>query len=35
MARVKWGVIGGATPDGWGGSTAMKESAFNLNCNVF
>ncbi|MBK8055277.1 MAG: SusF/SusE family outer membrane protein [Saprospiraceae bacterium] len=31
MARVKWGVIGGATPDGWSGSTAMTQSAFDLN----
>jgi len=29
VARVVWGVIGAATPDGWGGSTALTESAFN------
>jgi hypothetical protein len=28
---VHWGLIGAATPNGWGGSTAMTESAFDLN----
>lgn len=27
---VTWGLIGGATPNGWGGSTAMTPSAFTL-----
>ena len=31
VARVVWGVIGAATPNGWGGSTVMTESAFNAN----
>ncbi len=31
MARVKWGVIGGATPNGWSSSTPMTASAFDLN----
>lgn len=31
MAKVDWGVIGGATPNGWSSSTAMTASAFNLN----
>ncbi len=35
MARVKWGVIGGATPNGWSGSTPMTESAFDLNKMTF
>ncbi len=35
VAKVEWGVIGGATPDGWGGSTAMKSSAFNLSAMSF
>ena len=30
VARVHWGIIGAATPSGWGGSTPFKESAFNL-----
>jgi hypothetical protein len=28
---VHWGLIGAATPNGWNGSTAMTESAFDLN----
>jgi Outer membrane protein SusF_SusE len=31
MVRVKWGVIGAATPGGWSNSTPMVESAFDLN----
>ncbi|HRZ42836.1 MAG TPA: hypothetical protein P5228_09070 [Bacteroidales bacterium] len=27
---VEWGLIGAATPDGWGSSTQMTPSAFNL-----
>ncbi len=30
VARVHWGIIGTATPSGWGGSTPLNESAFNL-----
>ena len=29
IMRVHWGVIGAATPGGWGGSTVLPESAFN------
>jgi len=29
VAHVHWGVIGAATPDGWGTSTVLDESAFN------
>jgi hypothetical protein len=29
VAKVQWGVIGAATPDGWGSSTALTESAFD------
>jgi hypothetical protein len=28
---VHWGIIGAATPDGWGTSTDLTESGFNLN----
>lgn len=31
VAPVHWGVIGAATPNGWGGSTEMTESAFDAN----
>lgn len=31
VARVHWGLIGAATPAGWGSSTDMTESAFNIN----
>ena len=31
VAPVHWGVIGAATPGGWGGSTDMTESAFDAN----
>lgn len=30
IARVKWGVIGGATQNGWGSSTPLTPSAFSL-----
>jgi hypothetical protein len=30
VTRVKWGIIGAATPHGWTGSTAMTESTFSL-----
>jgi starch-binding outer membrane protein SusE/F len=29
IVPVHWGIIGGATPNGWGGSLQMTESAFN------
>ncbi len=29
VCQVHWGIIGAATPDGWGGSTVLTESAFN------
>lgn len=29
IARVHWGIIGAATPSGWGSSTDLTESAFN------
>lgn len=35
MAKVNWGVIGGATPDGWSSSTPMVASAFDLNKITF
>lgn len=35
IAPVHWGVIGGATPAGWGGSTAMTSSGFDKNTMTF
>ena len=35
VARVHWGLIGAATPNGWGGSTDMTESAFDLNTTTW
>ena len=35
VAKVDWGIIGGATPDGWGTSTQMASSAFDLNAMSF
>jgi hypothetical protein len=35
MARVIWGIIGGATPGGWAESTEMEASAFDLNTISF
>ncbi len=29
VAKVEWGLIGAATPNGWGGSTDLTEGAFN------
>jgi len=29
VAKVEWGLIGAATPNGWGGSTDLVEGAFN------
>ncbi len=31
IVEVQWGIIGGATPGGWGGSTALDAGAFDLN----
>jgi len=31
VAEVHWGLIGAATPNGWGGSTDLTESAFNIS----
>ena len=31
IVPVHWGIIGAATPDGWGTSTQFTESAFDLN----
>jgi hypothetical protein len=31
IVPVHWGIIGAATPGGWGGSTVMDEGAFDLN----
>ncbi len=35
VARVVWGIIGGATPGGWAESTEMEASAFDLNTISF
>ncbi len=35
IARVKWGLIGGATPGGWGENTVLEASAFDLNTMTF
>jgi hypothetical protein len=35
IAKVEWGVIGAATPNGWGGSTQLGEPAFDLNVMEF
>lgn len=35
IAKVEWGIIGAATPNGWGGSTQLDESAFDLNTMEF
>lgn len=35
VARVNWGIIGGATLQGWGGSTALPQGPFNLNDMTF
>jgi hypothetical protein len=35
LAKVEWGIIGGATQNGWGGSTALTSSAFDLNTMSF
>ncbi len=35
VARVEWGVIGAATPGGWGESTALPSTGFDLNTMTF
>ncbi|GAB1403963.1 hypothetical protein MASR1M74_11410 [Lentimicrobium sp.] len=35
IAPVKWGVIGGATPGGWGESTPFETPAFDLNTMTY
>jgi hypothetical protein len=35
VARVEWGIIGGATVGGWGGSTPLTASAFDLSTMTF
>lgn len=36
VARVEWGIIGGATVAGWGGSTALPlDGTFDLNAMTF
>ncbi len=35
IAKVNWGVIGGATPGGWGDNTPFTASAFDLNAMTF
>jgi len=35
IARVNWGIIGAATPGGWGGSTDLPATGFDLNAMTF
>ncbi len=35
IAKVEWGIIGAASPGGWGGSTAMPATGFDLNTMTF
>jgi hypothetical protein len=35
VARVHWGLIGAATPNGWGGSTDLTESAFDATTTTW
>lgn len=35
IAKVEWGLIGAAAPNGWGGSTPLGEPAFDLNVMEF
>ncbi len=35
IAKVEWGIIGAATPNGWGGSTQLGEPTFDLNSMEF
>ncbi|MFC2089723.1 SusF/SusE family outer membrane protein [Bacteroidota bacterium] len=35
VAKVEWGLIGGATPGGWSDDTEMVESTFDMNTMTF
>jgi hypothetical protein len=35
VAKVEWGLIGGATPGGWSNDTPMTEGTFDLNSITF
>jgi len=35
IAKVNWGIIGGATPGGWGENTAFTAPAFDLNTMTY
>ena len=35
IVKVEWGIIGAATPNGWGGSTQLGEPTFDLNSMEF
>jgi len=35
LAKVNWGIIGAATPGGWGESTAFPSTGFDLNTMTF
>lgn len=35
IAKVEWGLIGAATPGGWGGSTALPMATFDMNSLTF
>jgi hypothetical protein len=35
IMKAEWGIIGGATENGWGGSTPLTASAFDLNEMTF
>jgi len=35
IAKVEWGLIGGATPGGWGDNTVMPMGTFDLNTITF
>ncbi len=35
MAKAVWGIIGGATPGGWGANTPFPAPAFNLNTMTY
>jgi len=35
IAKVEWGLIGGATPGGWSDDTPLTESAFDMNTITF
>ncbi|OYT15316.1 MAG: hypothetical protein B7C24_13645, partial [Bacteroidetes bacterium 4572_77] len=35
LAKVNWGIIGGATPGGWGENTVFEAPAFDLNTMTY